>query len=304
MILGLKNPFFLSPLANITIPPFRRLCAEIGADVTVSEMTFARGLILNQLKSLNRIQKSKHEKKFGIQLLTNNVKELIDSINIIEEQKLADFIELNLGCPKRKITNANLGAALLIPKNSRLLLNLLETGGSTTTIPFSIKMRLGFSEKTYLNILKHAEKNNIAFATLHARLAIDSYKIPINVANWNEAVQKITIPIIANGDIPNKEIGLKILENSKISGIAIGRAARGNPKVFNKNFPLSLAAQYKILIQYMKDSNFFSPLYVKIQSNDFLKKFRYSSYLRNKITSMQNLEDIVSTTREALEAYG
>ena len=90
----------------------------------------------------------------------------------------------------------------------------------------SISIIPGFSEKTYLDVLKLAEKNNIAFATFHARLAIDSYKTPINMANWKTIVQNIDIPIIANGDITNKENGLRLLENSKISGIAIGRAAR------------------------------------------------------------------------------
>ena len=102
-VLGLSKPRILSPLAGITIPPFRKLCAEAGADITVSEMTSAKALLYSRERALIRIQRTPSEKKFGIQLLTNDTSDLEQAIDVLERKKLADYIELNLGSPSLSI---------------------------------------------------------------------------------------------------------------------------------------------------------------------------------------------------------
>jgi tRNA-dihydrouridine synthase B len=297
-VLGHKKPIVLSPLAGITVPPFRRLCAESGADITISEMTFVRGLLNYQRNSLKRIQRSVQEKNFGIQLLTNDENDLSEVLNLIESNKMCNFIELNLGCPEFKIVSKGLGAALLRPKLSKELENLLEITDSSN-LPFSLKIRAGFNRTSFNSVLNKAEQYNISFVTLHGRLAKDSYAQPAQKKFWLEAVRETSIPIIANGDIKNKDEAEELMDKTDISGVAIGRASRGNPQIFSEaNIP-SLKV-YDQLIKYFQEEQYYTPLNVKIHSLDFLKRFKYATRARKKLTGMKNIENVVKLTRKYL----
>ncbi|MHA1971954.1 MAG: tRNA dihydrouridine synthase [Candidatus Hodarchaeales archaeon] len=302
-ILGKNKPFMLSPLANITIPPFRRICSELGADITVSEMTFARGLIYKDPKSVKRTLRAETEKCYGIQLLTNDTSDFSQACEIIEDEKLADFIDLNLGCPKAKIVNANLGSSLLKKENFKLLSEMIKLVNDNFTIPLSLKIRLGFHEETYLDILRLAEEFNVSFVTLHARLAIDTYEERVKRDRWSLA--KETFPdlaIIANGDISTRDEGFEVIDTFGVDGVAIGRAARGFPHVFsNTSENISISTLYLRLIKYMQQSDYYHPLFVKTHSSDFVRRFKYATKFRKKIFSMSDLDEIVQLTREFLE---
>ncbi|MCK4849078.1 MAG: tRNA-dihydrouridine synthase, partial [Candidatus Heimdallarchaeota archaeon] len=125
-------------------------------------------------------------------------------------------MELNLGCPKPKITNALLGASLLKEKHHSLLKDLFEVGSSTSDLPFSLKIRAGFASKVFPQVLKIAEQGNISFVTFHARLATDNYQIPVNIEYWREASQISTIPIIVNGDIRSYHDAEELLNQNSV----------------------------------------------------------------------------------------
>lgn len=302
-LIGVPDPnsIFLSPLASITIPPFRNLCGEFGA-ITVSEMTSARALLHRNPRTLARIQRLKQEKTFGIQLVTNDAHELGLCIEYLEQNRCCDFIELNLGCPKPKITSARQGAALLDPKHKETLKQLLEIGGTTANLPFSIKIRAGYFQVTFLEVLRLAERYNIAFVTLHARLACDTYGQKAKPSYWAEAVRESALPIIANGDISGLEEAQSIILQYKVRGVAIGRAARGNPQVFYRNeetiAPLDV---YDKLIGYMKESAYFNRFNVRLHSSDFLKRFRFAARARQELQRKRDAEGIVSVTRRYLK---
>ena len=300
-ILGIQKPYVLSPLASITIPPFRRICAELGADITVSEMTFARGILYQHPKSLKRIKRSSQEKCFGIQLLTDDEKDLLDTIEYIEKKGLCDFIELNLGCPKAKITNAGLGSTLLMKENEKKLDSLLEIGGSVSKLPFTLKIRAGYDEKRFMSVIKLAEHHNIAFITFHARLAIDNYAQAARKEYWEEAKRETSIPIIANGDIKNRAQGEKIIEQIGVDGIAIGRAARGNPCIFSSKKSIPIVEIYSHLIEYIKQSEYNTLSNIKIQSLDFLKRFRFAAKVRQKLMMMRDPVKIINETVKNLK---
>ena len=290
----------LSPLAGITIPPFRRLCAEFGA-ITVSEMTFARGLLYQDPKSMRRIERAEEEKKFGVQLLTNNPSDLGKTIEFLDTNKICDFVELNLGCPKPKITNAQLGADLLKRKNHSLLKDLFEIGSTTSDLPFSLKIRAGYANKVFSEVLKIAEKENIAFVTFHARLATDNYEVPVNNDYWREASEITTVPIIANGDVRSYNEAEGLLNQNSIAGVAIGRAARGNPQIFQKKPVNNILGVYDRLIAYMKGTSYFNLFNLRVQSADFIKHFRYAANARKEILTLDQPEAIIEKTRDLLE---
>ena len=290
----------LSPLAGITIPPFRRLCSEFGA-ITVSEMTFARGLLYRDPKSMRRIDRAETEVKYGVQLLTSNTTDLGKTIEFLETNKICDFVELNLGCPKRKITNAKLGASLLKIKHHNLLKELLEVGSTTSDLPFSLKIRAGYSTKVFSQVLKIAEKENIAFVTFHARLATDNYQIPVNSDYWKEASSITSIPIIANGNIRTFQEAEALLNQNHISGIAIGRAARGNPQIFQKKQIKETIDIYNRLISYMRGTSYFNLFNLRLQSADFIKHIRYAAKTRRELLDLDDPELIIEKTRDLLE---
>ena len=300
-ILGIKRPLILSPLAGITIPPFRRLCAEFGASITISEMTFARGILFQDSKSIRRIERADSEKIFGIQLLTNDPKDLLETIEYIESNRLSDFIELNLGCPKPKITNAKLGAGLLKPENLTILNDLFEIAGTTSNLPFSLKMRAGYIQTIFPKVLKLAEKNNIAFITLHARLATDKYQDLAREEYWIEASSISSIPIVANGDIWNYEQSQEVMDRLPVNGVAFGRTARGNPHIFQLKSKSTSYAAYNLLIEYMRNTSYFNLYNLRIQSADFLKNIRKAASERKRLLTITEPEKIITTTQAILK---
>jgi tRNA-dihydrouridine synthase len=275
------------------------MCAEFGA-VTVSEMTYVKGILYRDPKSLRRITRAETEEKYGIQLLTNSPEDLVRTIEIIESNNLSDFIELNLGCPKPKITNAGLGASLLTTKNHTLLRELMEVGCSSSKLPFSIKMRAGFDELTFPEVVKIAEKAGVSFITFHSRLATDNYLVPAKGEYWKQALNDSTIPIIANGDIRSYDQAMEVITQFGVKGVAIGRAVRGNPQIFQKKTTLSSRDIYARLVKYMENTEYFNLFNIRVQSADFMKHFRYSARARKKILTMTNLNDIVEYTLEML----
>lgn len=263
-------------------------------------MSYARGLLNRDPETLNKISRAKNEKVFGIQLLTNNEKDLTDAIQQIEKYKLSDFIDLNLGCSKTKITKFKLGAALLKPTNHDLLKNLIEIGGTTSTLPFSLKIRAGFETKTFPSVIKIAERYNISFITLHARLAVDTYAKEAQKSYWEEAVNESSIPIVANGDIKNLSEAKNIIQTYNVISVAIGRAARINPQIFQNNFKIPPIAVYNKLITYMKEEGCLKLQQVKIHSTGFLKEFSHASDARYEINRLNNAADIIELTRKYL----
>ncbi|MHA2052333.1 MAG: tRNA-dihydrouridine synthase family protein [Candidatus Hodarchaeales archaeon] len=298
-LLGLKNPMILSPLADITIPPFRRICAEFGA-ITVSEMTFAKGLLNSDPKSVRRITRSSSEFLYGIQLLTNSLTDLKKTISLIQSKEICDFIELNVGCPKQKITDLNLGAGLLKYKNLPLLKKLVEEATSVAEIPFSLKIRAGFEKESFLQVFNIAEKANVSFITFHARLAKDTYQTSVRKEYWDQITSDYAIPVIVNGDIHSYSDAQTLIKDYHIDGTAIGRAARGNPQIFASHPKLPKWKVYELLISYMKGTTYFNLFNLRLQSSDFLKNFRYSATARKQLLKMKEPKKIIEYTREFL----
>jgi tRNA-dihydrouridine synthase B len=263
-------------------------------------MTFARGLLYHDPKSMRRIERAKAEKKFGVQLLTNNPSDLGKAIEFLDTNNICDFVELNLGCPKHKITNAQLGAALLKKKHHFLLKDLFEVGSTTSDLPFSLKIRSGYANKVFSQVLKIAEKENIAFVTFHARLASDNYQIPVKKEYWKKACQITNIPIIANGDICSYNDAEELLNQNSIAGVAIGRAARGNPQIFQKMPVTNILGIYNKLITYMRGTSYFNLFNLRLQSADFIKHFRYAANARKELLALDQPEEIIEKTCDLL----
>ncbi len=229
----------LAPMEDITDSSFRQICKSFGADLLVTEFIAADGLIREAEKSRMKLNFLEQERPLGIQIFGYNIDSVVAAVKIAEEVN-PDFIDLNFGCPVKKVVDKGGGAALLkdIPKMIQITTEVVKS----THIPVTVKTRLGWDEKSIViyDLAERLQDTGIAMLTIHGRTKSQMYK---GTANWDQigAVKnnpRIQIPIIGNGDIDGPEIALEVKNKYGVNGIMIGRAAIGNPWIFRdiKNY--------------------------------------------------------------------
>lgn len=226
-------PVILSPMEDITDPPFRLICREMGADAVITEFIAADGLIRDASKSLKKMEFSEKERPVGIQLFGNTIESMTNAAKVSEGAN-PDFIDLNFGCPVRKIVNKGGGAALL--QDIPLLLMITESVVKAVNKPVTVKTRLGWDDKSkvIVTLAEQLQDIGIAALTIHGRTRAQMYS---GIADWtligevkNNA--RMHIPIIGNGDITDVESALNARDHYGVDGIMVGRAAIGNPWLF------------------------------------------------------------------------
>lgn len=229
----LQDNILLAPMSGVTDLPFRRLVKSFGASLVISEMIASRAMILQTRESMKKCQKDDSIYPMSVQLAG------CDPENMAEAAKLnadlgADIIDINFGCPVKKVVNSFAGSALM--KDEELATRIMEAVVKAVKIPVTMKMRLGWNYEN-LNapsLAKKAEDVGIQLLTVHGRTRCQLYN---GKANW-EAISKVKqavkIPLIANGDIKNAEDAKKALELSGADGVMIGRACYGQPWLINQ----------------------------------------------------------------------
>ena len=220
----------LAPMAGITDSPFRRMCKSYGAELVFSEMVSTEGIKRRNKKTLDYLFFTEEERPIAIQIFGSKIDSMKEAAEIIGEKFCPDLIDINLGCPVKKIARTGAGAALLkdLKKLHSLVGNLVQSVGT----PVSAKIRLGWDKDDSIEISKILEDSGITLLTVHARKAVDGYNVK---ADWNvfETLKKnLSIPVIANGDITEPEDVKFLIENIGIDGVMIGRGAIGRPWIF------------------------------------------------------------------------
>ena len=228
-------PLFLAPMEDVTDSPFRVICKHYGADVLVTEFIAAEGLIRDAVKSNNKMRFEPAERPIGIQIFGENVESMMKAAAVAEAAD-PDFIDLNFGCPVRKIVMKGGGAALLqdIPK----MIRMTEAVVKSTRLPVTVKTRLGWDEvhKDIFNIAERLQDVGIAGIAIHGRTRAQLYG---GEADWtligevkNNPYMKI--PVFGNGDVDSGPKAEEMKNRYGVDGILIGRAATGNPWIFRE----------------------------------------------------------------------
>lgn len=223
-------PLLLAPMESITNPPFRKLCKQYGADLVYSEFISSEGLIRNAKKSIKKLDIFENERPIGIQLFGGNEDSMELSTKIINQIN-PNLIDINFGCPVKKITNQGSGASVL--KNINLMIKITKSVIRSTTLPVTVKTRIGWDHNS-ININEVAERLQdigVQAISIHARTRCQMYK---NQADWSYIAQvknnpRIKIPIFGNGDINSPEKALEYKNKYGVDGIMIGRATIGSP---------------------------------------------------------------------------
>ena len=228
-------PLLLAPMEDVSDPPFRALCKENGADVVYTEFISSEGLIRNAAKSTMKLDIYEKERPVGIQIFGANLDSMLQSVDIVEKTK-PDIIDINFGCPVKKVVCKGAGAGIL--KDIDKMEMLTREMAKRTNLPLTVKTRLGWDEKS-IKIVEVAERIQDAGAqaiTIHGRTRAQMYK---GFADWRlisdvKNNPRMKIPVFGNGDVNSPEKALEMRDKFGLDGAMIGRASIGNPWFFNQ----------------------------------------------------------------------
>ena len=232
----LDSPVLLAPMAGITNMPFRRLCAEYGDGLYVTEMITTRALVARNPKTMRLIEHHPSERVRSIQLYGVDPRIVADAVRILVEEDRVDHIDLNFGCPVPKVTRKGGGAAL--PWKTDLFRDILRNAVRYAgEVPVSIKMRKGIDDEhlTYLEAGRIAEGEGIAAVTLHARTCAQHYS---GRADWS-AIGRLkasvtSIPVLGNGDVFDGDDAARMMRETGCDGVVVGRGVLGKPWLFSE----------------------------------------------------------------------
>jgi len=234
--IGLDSPVVLAPMAGITNMPFRRLCAEYGDGLYVTEMITTRALVARNPKTMQLIEHHPSERIRSIQLYGVDPAIVGDAVRILVEEDRVDHIDLNFGCPVPKVTRKGGGAAL--PWKTDLFAGILASAvGNAGDVPVTIKMRKGIDDDhlTYLEAGRIAEDAGVAAVTLHARTCAQHYSGHADWAAIGRLKETVTsIPVLGNGDVFDGDDAARMMAETGCDGVVVGRGVLGKPWLFSE----------------------------------------------------------------------
>ena len=227
-------PLLLAPMEDVSDPPFRALCKEQGADVVYTEFISSEGLIRNAAKSTKKLDIYTKERPVGIQIFGSNLESMLGAVDIVERTN-PDIIDINYGCPVKKVVCKGAGAGIL--KDIPLMVSLTKEIVERTNLPVTVKTRLGWDEKT-IKIVEVAERLQdvgIKAISIHGRTRAQMYK---GFADWTKIAEiknnpRMHIPVFGNGDVNTPEKAKEMRDEYGLDGAMIGRASIGNPWFFD-----------------------------------------------------------------------
>jgi nifR3 family TIM-barrel protein len=231
------SPFVLAPLAGISDSPFRRLAREQGASIVYTEMVSADGLVRGNQATLDYCAFAPMERPIGIQLFGSNpdvMAEAARRLNDLPETQRPDLIDVNMGCPVRKVVNRAAGAALLndVPR----LQGIVRKMSDASRVPVTAKIRLGWdgNSRNVVEVARALEDAGAAAVAIHARTRAEKFEGPAHWEMIGEAKRAVTIPVIGNGDVRTHEDAVRMLAVTGCDAVMMGRAAFGDPWVFRR----------------------------------------------------------------------
>jgi tRNA-dihydrouridine synthase B len=224
----LNSQVLLAPMAGTSDKPFRMLCRELGAALTTSEMVVIQKHLLNTNKSKYRLDFSGEQSPVSIQIAGSEADQLAESA-VQAVGFGADIIDINMGCPAKKVCNKAAGSALM--QNEKLVADILNAVVASVNIPVTLKMRTGWNEenKNAPAIAKIAEDSGIQMIAIHGRTREQKYLGEAEYETVAKVVSDASIPVVVNGDITSAEKAKKVLDYTSADAVMLGRATQGNP---------------------------------------------------------------------------
>jgi tRNA-dihydrouridine synthase B len=312
-------PLLLAPMEDVSDPPFRAVCKSNGADLMYTEFISSEGLIRDAIKSRQKLDIFEYERPIGIQIFGGDEEAMAMSAKIVEAVN-PDLVDINFGCPVKKVVCKGAGAAVL--KDVPLMIRLTEAVVKSTSLPVTVKTRLGWDDNN-INIEEVAERLQdvgIKALSIHGRTRSQMYK---GAADWKLIAkvknnQRILIPIFGNGDIDSPEKTLEYKNRYGVDGIMIGRAAIGYPWIFNEiKYYLktgkhltqpTIQQRINVIQKHLHKSvewkgNALGILEMRRHYTNYLKGLPYIKEYRNQLVTLKRVEEIEEVLQEIAMRY-
>lgn len=312
-------PLLLAPMEDVSDPPFRAVCKEQGADLMFTEFISSEGLIRDAIKSRQKLDIFEEERPVGIQIFGGDEEAMALSARIVDTVN-PDLLDINFGCPVKKVVTKGAGAAVL--KDLDLMVRLTSAVVKSTSLPVTVKTRLGWDHDS-INIMDVAERLQdvgIAALSIHGRTRCQLYK---GEADWTHIAEvknnsRIRIPIFGNGDIDSPEKALEYKNKYGVDGVMIGRAAIGYPWIFReikhfmatgKHLPApTITERIAVIKKHLYGSVSWKGPIAGINE----MKRHYANYLhglpnikhyRNTLVTLKSVDEIDEVLEEIIETY-
>ncbi len=230
---SLRNNLFVAPMAGVTDRPFRQLCKNFGAGLAVSEMVASNSLLWGSEKTLRRANHDGEVEPISVQIAGADPRMMADAARYNVEQG-AQIIDINMGCPAKKVCNTMAGSALL--RDEPLVGRILEAVVEAVDVPVTLKFRTGWDSenRNALRIARIAEDSGIRLLSLHGRTRACGFSGHAEYDTIRAVKRAASIPVVANGDITTPEEARRVLDYTGADGLMIGRAAQGRPWIFRE----------------------------------------------------------------------
>ena len=310
----IENPLILGPMAGVTDWAFRTICAELGANITVTEMVSSRALVYKDQKSAKLLRKNEGS-LCGAQIFGNDPAIMAEAAGLALDISGCDFLDINMGCPMPKIANSGDGCGLM--RTPELAGRIVEAVVKAVDVPVTVKCRLGW-DKGSINVLdftKRMEQAGAAMVTVHGRTRAMLYT---GVADWDtirKVKEQLSIPVIANGDIVDADSARRCLKWTGADGLMIGRATFGDPWIFaevaaemaGKEIPQRpcLADRVAVAVEQFKmaeedHGEKVACLEARKHFAWYLRGVRNASFYKREITSLTTMEDIYRVAKDVV----
>lgn len=306
----LRHGLILAPLSGISDSSFRRVCKSFGAEFVFSEMVSAEGLKRRVRRSIEYLNFKDEERPIGIQIFGSDPRSMKGAAKIVERDFCPDVIDINLGCPVKKVTKTGAGAALL--KDFKKLKEIVNGIVSSVNIPVSAKIRLGWDCDNSIEVSRILEECGISFLTVHSRRAKDGYSKKADWSVFSRIKKNVSIPLVANGDIVSPEDAAYLLKEIGVDAVMVGRGAIGNPWIFEamkdfiekdrlKKEPTSterievLLKQIKMMKETIGEEK--TVRRIKKQIVYYLKHIPQAKHQKQKILTTKKLNEMISLIR-------
>ena len=313
-------PLLLAPMEDVSDPPFRALCKEQGADVVYTEFISSEGLIRDAAKSRKKLDIYEKERPVGIQIFGANLESMLRTVEIVEQSN-PDIIDINFGCPVKKVVSKGAGAGIL--KDIDLMVELTEAMVKHTKLPVTVKTRLGWDHDS-IKIVEVAERLQdvgCAAISIHGRTRAQMYK---GEADWTPISEvknnsRMHIPVFGNGDVNTPERAVEMRDKYGLDGAMIGRASIGNPWFFKqiKHFietgehlpKITIADRVEMAKRHLqmeidwKESEIVGVMETRRHYTNYFKGISHFKEYRLKMVTSDSAKDVFDTFDEVLQKF-